>query len=236
VDVTKDYITTIDVKSPFAQFTPYELYLKFLYEYFRGQLNLPDEIEDMYLPTGFKKLKYQEEAVLNARKVLDEYGGAFLSDVVGLGKTFMSALLAQQLNEPCLSSPRRICWTSTIPAHGRTCSANSAFAATCASRWASWIRCWAVTSRDTKTSSLTNRTASAPKTRKVTRCSRRFVAASVQEIDVPISYTKPKSRVGRGGDGQRRLVGLNGLVALAQSQVSNGHALQDKPFLTHGLS
>ena len=102
VDVTKDYITTIEVKSPFAQFTPYELYLKFLYEYFRGELNLPDEIEDMYLPTGFKKLKYQEEAVLNARKVLDEYGGAFLSDVVGLGKTYMSALLAQHLNEPCL--------------------------------------------------------------------------------------------------------------------------------------
>lgn len=102
VDVTEDYVTTIELKSPFAQFTPYELYLKFLYEYFRGELNLPDEIEDLYLPTGFKKLKYQEEAVLNARKVLDEYGGAFLSDVVGLGKTYMSALLAHQLNEPCL--------------------------------------------------------------------------------------------------------------------------------------
>jgi superfamily II DNA/RNA helicase len=102
VDVTKDYVTTIEVKSPYAQFTPYELYLKFLYEYFRGELNLPDEIEDIYLPTGFKKLKYQEEAVLNARKVLDEYGGAFLSDVVGLGKTYMSALLAQHLSEPCL--------------------------------------------------------------------------------------------------------------------------------------
>lgn len=102
VDVTKDYVTTIEVKSPFAQFTPYELYLKFLYEYFRSELNLPDEIEDIYLPDGFKKLKYQEEAVLNARKVLDEYGGAFLSDVVGLGKTYMSALLAQHLNEPCL--------------------------------------------------------------------------------------------------------------------------------------
>lgn len=102
VEVTKDYVTTIETKSPFAQFTPYELYLKFLYEYFRGELNLPDEIDDIYLPTGFKKLKYQEEAVLNARKVLDEYGGAFLSDVVGLGKTYMSALLAQHLNEPCL--------------------------------------------------------------------------------------------------------------------------------------
>src|SRR6266496_6656406 len=102
VDVTKDCATTIEIKSPYAQFTPYELYLKFLYEYFRGELNLPDEIEDMYLPAGFKKLKYQEEAVLNARKVLDEYGGAFLSDVVGLGKTYMSALLAQHLNEPSL--------------------------------------------------------------------------------------------------------------------------------------
>lgn len=102
VDVTKDYVTTIEVKSPYAQFSPYELYLKFLYEYFRGELNLPEEIEDIYLPAGFKKLKYQEEAVLNARKVLDEYGGAFLSDVVGLGKTYMSALLARHLNEPCL--------------------------------------------------------------------------------------------------------------------------------------
>src|SRR6266446_5407363 len=102
VDVTKDYVTTIELKSPFAQFTPYELYLKCLYEYFRGELTLPNEIDDIYLPNGFKKLKYQEEAVLNASKVLDEYGGAFLSDVVGLGKTFMSALLAQQLNEPCL--------------------------------------------------------------------------------------------------------------------------------------
>ncbi len=102
VDVTKDYVTTIEDKSPFAQFTPYELYLKFLYEYFRGELNLPDEIEDMYLPDGFMKLKYQAEAVLNARKVLDDYGGAFLSDVVGLGKTYMSALLARHINEPCL--------------------------------------------------------------------------------------------------------------------------------------
>jgi superfamily II DNA/RNA helicase len=101
-DVTQDYVSTIELKSPYARFTPYELYLKFLYEYFRGELNLPEEIEDMYLPTGFKKLKYQEEAVLNARKVLDEYGGAFLSDVVGLGKTYMSALLAQQINEPSL--------------------------------------------------------------------------------------------------------------------------------------
>jgi hypothetical protein len=94
VDLRKPYEDTVTNRSPFAHFTPYELYLKFLYEYFRDELNLPAEIEDIFLPTGFKKLKYQEEAVLNTRKVLDEYGGAFLADVVGLGKTYMSALLA----------------------------------------------------------------------------------------------------------------------------------------------
>jgi superfamily II DNA/RNA helicase len=98
VDVSKPYEDTIINRSPFAQFTPRELYLKFLYEYFRDELNRPDQLEDSYVPTEFKRLKYQEEAVLSAKKVLEEYGGLFLSDVVGLGKTYMAALLAQQLN------------------------------------------------------------------------------------------------------------------------------------------
>ena len=102
VDVSKPYEDTVINKSPYAHFTPRELYLKFLYEYFKGELNRPSELEGSYVPVGFKKLQFQGEAVLNARKVLDEYGGAFLSDVVGLGKTYMSALLAQQLDGRCL--------------------------------------------------------------------------------------------------------------------------------------
>ncbi len=102
VDVSKPYEDTVVNKSPYASFTPYELYMKFLYEYFRNELNRPSELEGIYAPIGFKKLKYQEEAVFTARKVLDEYGGVFLSDVVGLGKTYMSALLAQQLDGRCL--------------------------------------------------------------------------------------------------------------------------------------
>jgi hypothetical protein len=97
VEVSRIYVDTIKKKSPYAEFTPYELYLKFLYEYFKGQLNLPEQIEDIYLPPGFKKLRYQEEAVLTAKNTLEAYGGVFLSDVVGLGKTYMSALLAREL-------------------------------------------------------------------------------------------------------------------------------------------
>ncbi len=98
VDVSRPCESAILQQSPYAQFSPYELYLKFLYEYFRSEVNQPTELEDLYVPRGFKKLKYQEEAVLTAKKILEEYGGVFLSDVVGLGKTYMAAMLAQQLD------------------------------------------------------------------------------------------------------------------------------------------
>src|ERR1041384_2520681 len=99
VEVSETYVDTITHKSPFAQFEPYELYLKFLYEYFKSELSLTDQDADLfYLPDNFKQLKYQTEAVAGAKKILEEYGGVFLSDVVGLGKTYMSALLAQQLD------------------------------------------------------------------------------------------------------------------------------------------
>ncbi len=88
VEVSKDYVRTVELLSPFAQFSPYELFLKFLYEYFRAELNRSDDAELSYLPTQFKKLKYQDDAVTSARRTLDEYGGVFLSDVVGLGKTY----------------------------------------------------------------------------------------------------------------------------------------------------
>lgn len=99
VEVSETYVDTITKKSPFAQFEPYELYLKFLYEYFKGELNVTgDEDFMLYLPDRFKQLKYQTDAVASARRILEEYGGVFISDVVGLGKTYMSALLAQQLD------------------------------------------------------------------------------------------------------------------------------------------
>jgi superfamily II DNA/RNA helicase len=97
VELNQTFVDVIEHKSAYAHFTPYELYLKFLYEYFKDSLNRPDELEDSYLPDDFKKLRYQEEAVLSAKRILEEYGGVFLSDVVGLGKTYMSALLAREL-------------------------------------------------------------------------------------------------------------------------------------------
>jgi len=99
VDVSENYVKTINSKTWLNQnITPYELYLKLLYEYFKDELNQSDEVFARYLPEDFKRLEYQEQAVLNAKKILEEYGGVFISDVVGLGKTYIATLLAGQLD------------------------------------------------------------------------------------------------------------------------------------------
>ena len=97
VEVSETYVQTVELRSPFALFTPHELFLKFLYEYFKSELSRSEESDSVYLPARFKKLKYQDDAVTAARRTLDEYGGVFLSDVVGVGKTYMAAMLAHQL-------------------------------------------------------------------------------------------------------------------------------------------
>jgi superfamily II DNA or RNA helicase len=99
-DVSREYIETIRTKTWLNDsITPYELYLKFLYEYLKEKINLDSqETGDEYIPEGFMDLQYQKDAVQDAKLKLEEYGGVFISDVVGLGKTYIATLLAQQLD------------------------------------------------------------------------------------------------------------------------------------------
>ena len=98
IELTEQYLETIENDTWIKNdITPYELYLKFLYEYFKEDINEDYSLYEKYRPDGFKKLKYQEDAVINAKKIVEEYGGVFLSDVVGLGKTFMGTMLCQEV-------------------------------------------------------------------------------------------------------------------------------------------
>jgi superfamily II DNA or RNA helicase len=101
-DIHETIINAVEKDSPFAFFTPYELYLKFLTEYFRDYLGDRTKLSINNLPRNFKKLQYQEDAVFTAQQMLKTYGGVFIADVVGLGKTYMAALLALQLDGRCL--------------------------------------------------------------------------------------------------------------------------------------
>ena len=97
--ISEDFVNTLKKKTWIKDdITPYELYLKFIYEFLKDKIwNDQRDIDTGIFPEGFKILEYQRDAVLYARDILEEHGGVFLSDVVGLGKTYMGSLLAQQI-------------------------------------------------------------------------------------------------------------------------------------------
>jgi len=97
-DVTEDYINTISNDTWINEnITPYEMYLKFIYEYLYEKIDNDQDIDLDIELENFKKLKYQTDAIVQAKSILEEHNGVFLSDVVGLGKTYMGAMLIQQL-------------------------------------------------------------------------------------------------------------------------------------------
>ena len=75
--------------------SPFELYIKFLIEYFGKNIDYdPDTVGD--LPQNFKKLCYQIDAVNEGFHMLLEHNGFILADVVGLGKTVVAAMIAKR--------------------------------------------------------------------------------------------------------------------------------------------
>ncbi len=77
------------------KFTPFEIYLKLLIEYFGKNIDYdPDTVGD--LPKTFKKLSYQIDAVNEGFQMLMEHNGFFLADVVGLGKTVVASMIAKR--------------------------------------------------------------------------------------------------------------------------------------------
>lgn len=96
VSVSDEYIEKLK-KETFLNdtFTPYEVYLKFLIEYFGKSIEFdPNSVTD--LPKGFKRLSYQIDAVNDGYSKMMKHNGFFLADVVGLGKTIVATLIAKK--------------------------------------------------------------------------------------------------------------------------------------------
>ena len=98
-DIRDTYIETVEQHTWMrGDISPYQLYLKTLYEFFKEEINADKENFQTLLPDGYMRLQYQIDAVMQARQKLDAYNGVFISDVVGLGKTYICAMLANTFN------------------------------------------------------------------------------------------------------------------------------------------
>ena len=78
------------------EFTPFELYIKLLIEYFGRRIDYDPANVDLLLPDNYKRLTYQAEAAIEGYEKLEKYNGVFLADVVGLGKTIIASIIAKK--------------------------------------------------------------------------------------------------------------------------------------------
>lgn len=82
---------------PLAQVTPYEIYLKTLYELVRDQLEGAEAARFLWRDDITAVLtEFQEQAVRQAVQMIERYGGCFVADVVGLGKSYIGAAIVKQ--------------------------------------------------------------------------------------------------------------------------------------------
>jgi superfamily II DNA or RNA helicase len=76
------------------EYTPYEIYLKTLYEYFRDELG-DDGLRLPGTRSAVELTRFQEDAVKKARRILQRYDGVMVADSVGLGKTWIGKKLLE---------------------------------------------------------------------------------------------------------------------------------------------
>ncbi len=91
----KDQLVEILNASKFGQkeYTPYQVYMKALYEYM-GE-DLAEGEAEAAKRSAVELTEFQEDAVKKARKILARYDGVMIADSVGLGKTWIGKKLLE---------------------------------------------------------------------------------------------------------------------------------------------
>jgi superfamily II DNA or RNA helicase len=95
---------------PLVQVTPYDVYLKMLYELVGERLDSAGEGEFLWQSEITAVLTdFQRNAVRNAIQIIREFGGCFVSDVVGLGKSYIGAAIVKHFERLERARPLIIC-------------------------------------------------------------------------------------------------------------------------------
>ncbi len=101
-----------ELRSSWAMSTcrPYDIYMKTLHELVRDRLEEGDEVDILWDDDITSKLAdFQRVAVKQAVQIIREYSGAFVSDVVGLGKSFIGAAILKHFERTDHARPLIIC-------------------------------------------------------------------------------------------------------------------------------
>lgn len=95
--------------------TPYDVYMKSLYTLIRGRLEDDDAHSVLWDDEITEKLAdFQRVAVEHAVQIIRSYGGVFISDVVGLGKSYVGAAIVKHFERTHRCRPLIVCPASLV--------------------------------------------------------------------------------------------------------------------------
>ncbi len=97
--VKKFLIDMVKNRTQAAEVSPFEAYVMVLKTYIElmEQKEVKPQIMNLLEEQEYKQYRYQVDAVNQALTILDEYQGAIIADVVGLGKSVIASLVAKHL-------------------------------------------------------------------------------------------------------------------------------------------
>ena len=94
-DITEAILKVISRHTQLS--SPFDIYAKALHEFFKGHEITAGEWEESRSKMFPHLDRYQKEAYWALMKIARQFGGAFLCDSVGLGKTFIGLMLLERL-------------------------------------------------------------------------------------------------------------------------------------------
>ena len=114
IDINDQVVETLNRSWALKVYPPYMVYLKALREMYEGEIGKTDLRTSSVLD---RLTPFQKDAVVRGLAMIEEHGGCYIGDVVGLGKTYIGAALLEQLRKsyPNDGHPLIICPAGLIP-------------------------------------------------------------------------------------------------------------------------
>ena len=94
-DVSEDLLKIIQRHT--AEYSPFEIYARAVRELLRNHIPDVSEWEKTHSKIFPELAKYQQDGYASLMQIADKFGGAFLCDGVGLGKTFVGMMVIERL-------------------------------------------------------------------------------------------------------------------------------------------
>lgn len=100
-ETKKKLIDVIERDTLIKDVSPFEAFCLVLKTYLDGfdQKKIGDTIISIMEKNGYEPYQYQLDAVKQALKIIEDYNGVIIADVVGLGKTIIACAVAKQLGK-----------------------------------------------------------------------------------------------------------------------------------------